>query len=170
MRERNGLKKTRESGQVPDQTFILHFFLDVERHVCCKRIAPVVGRYDKRNHSAHKSVLKFEVIAHFRSEKRMAELHNRPTGKQIHAASLEFARTRPSEYVLTGIAVSFYETMHNRENGADALNFADNDSMYIRRSIHKLGKPLRIGLKPRLQIFAQKVNEQRIGICVAKPS
>ena len=42
--------------------------------------------------------------------------------------------------------------------------------MYIRRSIHKLGKPLRVGLKPRLQIFTQKVNKQRIGICVAKPS
>ena len=166
----NCLEKTRERRKISDETFVLHFFSDVERHVCCKSFTPVFRGYNERNHAAYESVLKFEVGAHFRSEEWVAVFDYCASGEEVYAISLEFASTGASEDVLPCVAVALYKAMDDRKERGYALDFIDNDGVCIGRAVNNFRQTLRIGLKADFEVFAQEIYKKRIRVGVAEPS
>lgn len=162
-------KETRECREVSHEPLVLDFFPDVESHVRRQCFAPVVCGDDEWNHTAHKGVFKVEIIAHLGGEKWMAESGHRTPGKQIYAASLKFARTGASEDVLAGISVALNQAMHDGKQSTDALHFVHNHCAGVGRAVHNLCESFRVGLKPRFQVFAQKVDKKSVRVCLMQP-
>lgn len=158
-----------ECRKIPDETFVLDFFADIDGHVGGERLPPVVGGYDERNHAAHKGVFEFEVPAHFRSEERMAIVDDGASGQEIHAASLQLPGAGASQYVSTGAAVAFDEPMHDGQKGAYALHFVNDDGAGVWCRVDHLGEPFGLGFEPSFDVLAEQIDIQGIGERVVKP-
>ena len=158
-----------ECRKIPDETFVLDFFADIDGHVGGERLPPVIGGDYERNHAAHKGVFEFEVPAHFRREERMAIVDDGASGQEIHAASLQFAGAGAGQYVSTGAAVAFDEPMHDGQKRAYALHFVNDDGAGVRVGVDHLGEPFGLGFKPRLDVLAQQIDVQGIGERVVEP-
>lgn len=158
-----------ECRKIPDETFVLDFFADIDCHVGGEGLFPVVGGYDERNHAAHKGVFQLEVPAHFCGKERMAIVDDGASGQEIHAASLQFTGAGAGQYVSTGIAIAFNEPMDDGQKGTYALHFVNDDGAGVRVCVDHLGEPFRLGFEPRLDVFAQQIDVQGIGEHVAKP-
>ena len=158
-----------ECRKIPDETFVLDFFADIDSHVGGERLLPVVGGDDERNHAAHKGVFELEVPAHFRREERMAIVDDGASGQEIHAASFQFPCTGAGQYVSLGAAVAFDEPMNDWQKGTYALHFVNDDGAGVWGRVDHLGEPFRLGFEPSLDVLAQQIDIQGIGERIVEP-
>ena len=158
-----------ECRKIPDETFVLDFFADIDRHVGGERLPPVFGGDDERNHAAHKGVFELKVPAHFRREERMAIVDDGASSQEIHTASLQLPGAGAGQYVSTGAAVAFDEPMHDWQKGTYALHFVNDDGAGVWVRVDHLGEPFGLGFEPSLDILAQHIDIQGIGEHIVKP-
>ena len=158
-----------ECRKIPDETLVLDFFADIDRHVGGERLPPVFGGYDERNHAAHKGVFELEVPAHFRREERMTIVDDGASGQEIHAASLQLPGAGAGQYVSPGAAVSFDESMNYGQKGTYSLHFVNDDGAGVWGRVDHLGEPFGLGFEPSLDVLAKQIYIQGIGERVVEP-